>query len=197
MEITVVEMTQVVDDPVVIRCGSCGGLQPEIELADLIVTQGAVRIEQTSQEFVEPGYPAVASAEVMLGLIQAAAEHTVPHHVGLTATAGGFYAAQGREVGPYRPRSAGVVDRLAAQRVLNMEMEASCLLTLASVGGFRAGVVCAVYGSRHSHGFLDDKGRATAERRCLDVGLRALELVEDMDAARGASPHWHPGITTT
>ncbi len=197
MEITIVEMTQVVEDPVVVRCGSCGGLQPEIELADLIITQGSVRIEQTSQQYVEPGYPAVASAEVMLGLIQASAETKVPHHVGLTATAGGFYAAQGREVGPYGGREKGVVERLVAQRVLNLEMEASCLLTLASVGGFRAGVVCAAYGSRYSHGFLDDDGRASAERRCLDVGLRALELVEEMDAARGAAPHWHPGITSS
>ena len=50
MEITIIEMTRVVDDPVVVRCGSSGGLQPQIALADLIVTQGAVRLEHTSQE---------------------------------------------------------------------------------------------------------------------------------------------------
>ena len=193
-EITLIEMSQVVQDPVLVRCGSCGALQPEIDLGALVVSQACVRLEQTSQQFVEPGYPAVASAEVLLGLIQAADELGATHHVGLTATAGGFFGAQGRTVGPFVPRTDGLVDRLATQRVLNLEMEASCLLTLASLGGFRAGVVCAAYANRDADSFLDDSGRAAAERRCLDVGLRALDLVEDMDAQRGARPHWHPGM---
>lgn len=194
MEITVVEMMQVVEDPVVIRCGSCGALSPGIELGDLIVSQGCVRLEQTSAQFVEPGYPAVASAEIMLALVQSASEAQVRHHVGITATAGGFFGAQGRSVGPFAPREAGLVERLARQRVMNLEMEASCLLTLATLGGFRAGVVCAAYANRDADAFMNDEGRGLAETRCLDVGLRALDLVEQMDAARGDAPHWHPGM---
>ena len=69
-------------------------------------------------------------------------------HLGLTATAPGFYGAQGRPI-PHLPlRYPDLADRLAAQGIVNFEMEASALLVFAQLAGCRAGVVCMAYAHR-------------------------------------------------
>ena len=69
-----------------------------IALGDLVISTGSVRLETTTNYFVHDGYPAVASYNVVLALVEAAARLGHPQHVGLTATAPGFYGAQGRPI---------------------------------------------------------------------------------------------------
>ncbi len=193
-EIAVVELAQITRAPVMIRCGSTGGLQADMKLGELAITQGCVRREQTSLGFVESGYPAFAHHEVVLALIQSAEEAGHTFSAGITATAAGFFAAQGRNIPGFPPQSAEVIDSLVRQGVRNLEMEASCLLTLASLRGIRAGAVCAVYATRHDNVFIGDDDRHAAEGRCIDTGLRALHHIASMDDVRGDRPHWHPGL---
>jgi uridine phosphorylase len=193
-EIAVVELCQCVEDPVMIRCGSSGALQEEIALGDLVISSGAFRLETTSLAFVGEGYPAIAHPEVLLALIEAAHESSRPFHVGITATAPGFYGAQGRAVPGFPSRRRGIADALARQGVKNLEMETSCLFTLASLRGFRAGAVCAAYASRARNQFIDEATRGAAEHACTSTGLRALHLVARMDGERGDRPHWYPGL---
>ncbi len=67
VEIVVAEILAIVDRPTFIRVGSCGALQPEIQLGDLVISSGAVRLEATTSFFVHDGYPAVADYEVDAG----------------------------------------------------------------------------------------------------------------------------------
>jgi uridine phosphorylase len=193
-EIAVIELCQCVENPVMIRAGSSGALQDDIELGDLVISRGAYRIENTSLQFVGEGYPAVADAEVMLALIEAAEESGRAHHVGITATAPGFFGAQGRVIPGFPARHPDVAEQLARQGIKNLEMETSCLLTLASLRGFRAGAVCAAYANRPRNTFIDEAARDRAELDCTRTGLRALHLIARMDRERGARRHWHPGL---
>ncbi|HEY3522918.1 MAG TPA: hypothetical protein VGK63_04385, partial [Candidatus Limnocylindrales bacterium] len=63
VEIVVAEILAITEHPTFIRVGSCGSLQPEIGLGELIITSGAVRLEATTSFFVHDGYPAVADYE--------------------------------------------------------------------------------------------------------------------------------------
>jgi len=52
-----------------IRVGSCGGIQPEMALGDLVITTGAVRQEGTTSEYVRedsPPSPTIASSRPSL-----------------------------------------------------------------------------------------------------------------------------------
>ncbi len=192
-EIAVVELCQLVAAPTMIRCGSSGGLDPSLALGDLVIASAAYRLESTSLQYVGEGYPATAHPEVLLSLVQAAEELGHPHRVGITATASGFYGAQARQVPGFPNRHPSLVDDLARQGVLNLEMETSCLFTLASLRGFRAGAVCAVYADRHHGRFVDAVQKHAAEGRCIDTALRALHLAEERLRERGGSALWHPG----
>lgn len=184
MEIAMVEMAALQSSGIVIRMGSCGGLQPTTALGDLVISLGAVRLESTTTAYVPEGFPAVADPELVIALRDASRRAGFTHHVGITATAAGFYGAQGRSIGPFRSRHAGVVEHLTGCGVLNLEMECSALFTMATLAGWRAGAVCAVYANRLDDTALDSAGRHEAEARCMAVAADAL----DQAAQRRSSP---------
>lgn len=193
-EIALVELSQVVKQPTFIRIGTSGGLQKECAIGDLVISSGAVRLENTSTQFVHSGYPAVAHHEVVMALIQAAANHKAAHHVGLTATAPGFYGAQGRTTPHFKPLNPEIPAQLAEQNVMNFEMEASCLFTLSTLANYRAGAVCVVVANRHANQFSDEKTKKDGEMRAIMVGLEAVVLLAAMDKAKGKSHYWVPSM---
>lgn len=177
-EIAVVEISQIIETATLIRIGSCGALKRGVELADLVISTGAMRLENTTSFYVEAGFPAVPNHQVTQALIDSASQLQFPFHTGLTATAPGFYAPQGRSVPRLTPLYPELPFRLEKMGVTNMEMEASALFVLAHLAGFRAGCVCAVYANRHANKFIDEKTMQLAEERCILVGLRAIKILE-------------------
>ena len=196
VEIVVAEILAITQRPTFIRVGSCGALQPEMGLGDLTITTGAVRLESTTSFFVHDGYPAVADYEAIVALIEAAERLGHRYHVGLTATAPGFFGAQGRPIPQLPIRYPDLAEDMARQRVMNFEMEASALLVLASLARCRAGVVCAVYAKRTTGEFVEGVAEDHSEAACVETGLESLCVLAEMDAQkRGASTdRWRPSL---
>ena len=183
-----------VDAGTFVRVGSCGAIQPGMDVGDLVITSGAVRQEGTSKEYVREDYPAVADHEVVAALVAAAERLGYDYHVGLTMSADSFYAGQGRP-GFEEFRAAGsesLVEELRAANVKNIEMEAAALLTVANVYGLRAGAVCSVYANRITGEF-----RTEGESRAAETASLAVHLLAKMDEAKRAAgvDHWHPGLS--
>lgn len=59
----------------VIRLGTCGGMQLEIEAGDRIVATGAIRQEGTTGQYVYGEFPAVPDFDVALALREASREY--------------------------------------------------------------------------------------------------------------------------
>lgn len=196
MEIVVAEMLAITDHPTFIRVGSSGALQPEIALGDLAITAGAVRLETTTSWFVHDGYPAVADYEAVCALVEAAHRLGHRHHVGITATAPGFFGAQGRPIPRLPIRYPDLAEDMTRQRVMNFEMEASALLVLAGLARCRAGAVCAVYAQRITGDFVVGAARDAAEAACVETGLESLRILADMDRRRieAGTDRWRPSL---
>ncbi len=175
-EIAIVELSRIIDPAkaVLIRIGSSGAISGALRVGDLVVSTGAFRLESTSLAYVDPGFPAIAHHEVVQALVDACEKAGERYFTGITASACGFYGAQGRPVEGLPTKYPDRVDRLAAQRVLNMEMECSTLFTMATLLGMKAGAVCAVFADRQANEFLDAEGRNAAEIRALTAGLEAV-----------------------
>ena len=196
VEIVVAEVLAITERPTFIRVGSCGALQPEMRLGDLVVSTGSVRLESTTSFFVHDGYPAVADHQAILALIEAAERLGHRAHVGLTATAPGFFGAQGRPIPQLPIRYPDLAEEMARQRVLNFEMEASALMVLAGLAGCRAGVVCAVYAQRTTGEFVTGEAKDRAEAACVETGLEGLRILADMDrqVRESAADRWRPSL---
>jgi len=196
VEIVIAEILSITENPTFIRVGSSGALQQEILPGDVVITSGAVRLETTTNWFVSDGYPAVAHHEAVVALIEAAERRGHRYHVGITATAPGFYGAQGRPIARLPIRYPDLADDMARQRVMNFEMEASAVLVLAGLAGCRAGAVCAVFAQRVTGTFVTGAAKEAAERACVETGLESLVILADMDRRKveGAAAHWRPSL---
>ncbi|MGZ6338887.1 MAG: nucleoside phosphorylase, partial [Candidatus Limnocylindrales bacterium] len=198
VEIVVAEILAITERPTFIRVGSCGALQPEIGLGELVISSGAVRLEATTSFFVHDRYPAVAHYEAVAALVEAAERLGHRAHVGVTATAPGFFGAQGRPIPQLPIRYPDLAEEMARQRVLNFEMEASALLVLAGLAGCRAGVVCAVYAQRTSGTFVEGGDKDRAEAACVETGLESLLVLAQMERQKRAATtdRWRPSLWT-
>lgn len=196
IEIVLAEILAITSHPAFVRVGSCGVLRQEIGLGELVVTTGAVRLEATTKYFVHEGYPAVADYATVAALLEAAARRGKRVHTGITATAPGFYGAQGRPLPQLPIRYPDLAEEMRRQGVVNFEMEASAVLVLAGLAGCRAGVVCTVFAQRMTGEFLEGEARERAESDCVEVGLEALMVLSEMDrqVREAGAASWRPGL---
>jgi uridine phosphorylase len=196
VEIVLAEVMEITDRPTLVRVGSSGSLQPEIALGDLVISIGAVRLENTTDFYVHPGYPAIAHRDVVSALEAACRRLGFAHHLGLTATASGFYAPQGRAMRTLPVRYPQLAEELRRQGVANLEMESSALFVLASLAGLRAGTICAAYAQRIEGTFLEGAAKEAAEARCIDAGLAGIHLLWEMDRQQDGGPRAGGSATT-
>ncbi|WP_123621235.1 nucleoside phosphorylase [Halorubrum sp. CSM-61] len=177
-----------------IRVGSCGAIQPGMDVGDLVITTGAVRQEGTSDEYVREDYPAAADGEVVSALVAAAERLGHDYHTGVTMSADSFYAGQGRPgfEGFEAAGSDELVEELRDANVKNIEMEASAILTIANVYGLRAGAVCSVYANRVTGEF-----RTEGESRAAETASLAVTLLARMDEVKreAGADRWHAGLS--
>ncbi|MHA1959998.1 MAG: uridine phosphorylase [Candidatus Thorarchaeota archaeon] len=167
-----------------IRVGSCATLKPDIEIGDLIISTGGVRLDGTSKQYVRPEYPASAHYEVVLAMVEAAENLGLNYHLGITASTDSFYLGQSRPgfEGYTQSMSDSLLDDLQRANVANFEMEAATLFTLANIYGFRSGAVCAVYANRVRNEF-EVKG----EEDVISCGNEAVRILAEMDEEKSAA----------
>jgi uridine phosphorylase len=182
--IAIVEAANCVTPVTFIRLGTCGALQADIAVGDLVITASARRDENTTHAYAPADFVPQAAPEVLAALTAAAVNLKAPYHVGLTCTTADFYAGQGREAPGFPGLDPHKLARLSQTGVLNLEMEMSAYLTLAAVSTYRirAGGVCLVLNNRLTgQGILTAHARRRAEQRLIDVGLEALTILAATD----------------
>jgi DeoD family purine-nucleoside phosphorylase len=117
-----------------IRVGTCGGLQPDHKLGDMIVALSAVPADSTAMHLVanEPHCP-TGSWSLIHGAVHAAKEMGQKLHVGPIVSSDLFYNPD-----------EGQYERWSKRGVLAVEMEAAALFTVGALRGVQAGCLLTV-----------------------------------------------------
>ncbi len=182
--IAIVEAANCVNPVTFIRLGTCGALQRGIEVGDLVITESSWCREGTTASYIPADFVPHADPDVVAALTEAAESRKAPYHVGLTCTTGDFYAGQGRAAPGFPAPDPKFFQTLTERGVLNMEMEMAVYMALAAVSTYRirAGGACLVLDNRESEaGFTSIKDKRRGEKRLIEVGLRALEILARRD----------------
>jgi uridine phosphorylase len=178
----------------IIRVGTTGALQDGMNCGELVINEASVRMDGTSRLYVRDEFPAAASYEATLALVEACDLTGLRCHVGIGATAGSFFAGQGRaSFGGYkRSGTDEMVTDLQQANVLNFEMEAAALFTLSRLFGIRSGAVCAIVANRVTGEWAEEDG---IENACL-AGAEAVRLLHTWDQKKLAAGkrYFHPGL---
>ena len=83
-----------------LRVGTCGGMQEDVLGGDLVIANGAIRMEGTSHEYAPPEYPAVSDFTVTNALAHAAEKNQFRYHVGVVQSKDSFFGQHEPEVMP-------------------------------------------------------------------------------------------------
>ena len=122
-----------------IRVGTCGGMQDDVCGGDIVIANGAIRMEGTSREFAPIEYPAVPDVTVMNALIDAAKEAGTKYHVGVVQCKDSFFGQHEPEI---MPVSYELTDKWQAwlrMGCLASEMESAALFIAGSFLRVRVG----------------------------------------------------------
>ena len=112
-----------------IRVGTCGALQKNIDIGDLIIPIAACRGEGTSRQYVPLPFPAVAHPDVVNVLRKTAPDA----HTGMIWTEDTFYISDS--------------EYWSSLGILAVEMECASLFTVSSLKKARTGAILAVDGN--------------------------------------------------
>jgi uridine phosphorylase len=162
-----------------VRIGSCGALQKNIALGDLIFACGAVRDDGASRAYVDVRYPAVPDTALLCHCIAAAKDQGWPGPTGVVHSHESFY-----------------IDTNAAEEahwskcgVLGADMETAALFTIGRLRGVRTASILnnvVLYGQDTVDAIGDYAGgedmTAVGERREIAVALEALYRLAQEEA---------------
>jgi len=123
-----------------IRVGSTGALQPEVKIGDVVISTASMRNDGTTPFYVKAGFPAVADHFLTNALIESAIELREERgyglHVGISASDDAFYGETPEHI-----------RMLSGHKLVNVEMEAAAIFTIAHMRGLKAAMVCGVSGN--------------------------------------------------
>ncbi|MCW8346680.1 MULTISPECIES: uridine phosphorylase [Vibrio] len=159
-----------------LRVGTTGAIQPDVNVGDMIVTTGSVRLDGASLHFAPMEFPAVADFDVATAMKQAAIEAGSTVHTGVTASSDTFYPGQERYdtfSGRVVRRFQGSMDEWQQMGVLNFEMESATLLTMCASSGLKAGCVAGVIINRTQKETPDHDTLKKAETRSIKIVVEA------------------------
>lgn len=120
----------------VIRVGTTGALQEDIEIGDMVVATGAAKDEGTTRRYEKDTYPAVPDYHVLSALVDSAQNNDEDVHVGPIASDDAFYAETDEYVRSWEEAN-----------ILSVEMEAAAVFSVARRKGMRSGAICTVDGN--------------------------------------------------
>ncbi|MDR0397385.1 MAG: uridine phosphorylase [Oscillospiraceae bacterium] len=169
-----------------IRVGTCGGMQPEVAVNDVVIAQAAIRFDGTSKEYIPVEFPAVADYSVLRALDLASRSLGDGVHIGVVQCKDSFYGQHEPERMPERDMLLSRWRAWTQAGCLASEMESATLFILGSVLKARAGAVLAVAGNQVNRKGLpgvEFLGTEPAIRIAVE-GLRIL-IREDKDERRG------------
>jgi uridine phosphorylase len=122
-----------------LRVGTCGGMQLDVMSGDIVIAQGAIRMEGTSKEYAPIEFPAVANLDVLNAMIDGARAVNAPYHVGVVECKDAFYGQHNPEIMPVSYELLNKWEAWIRMGCLASEMESAALFTVGSFLRVRVG----------------------------------------------------------
>jgi uridine phosphorylase len=159
-----------------IRIGSCGALQPHLQIGDLVIASGAVRNDGASYAYINKAYPAIPDTELLFHVIQAAKKTGAQNYTGIVRCHDSFYTDKEQEIDKY----------WSEKGILASDMETAALFVIGGLRGVKTASILNVVVEKEGdleggiNDYIDEKNRSKRGEE-LEI-LTALEAIVSYDS---------------
>ncbi|MGX7013410.1 nucleoside phosphorylase [Vagococcus silagei] len=108
----------------IIRVGSCGAMQSDFKLGEIMVVSGVVRDDGTTKNYVPESFPAIPDSEL---LCAACTQHDIAVHIGIGRSHDSFYNDNNADIEAF----------WSNHHVLGADMESGALYVLGQLRGIK------------------------------------------------------------
>lgn len=164
-----------------LRVGTCGGMQLDVKGGDIVIANGAIRMEGTSKEYAPIEYPAVPNVQVMNAMIEAAKMKEISHHVGVVQCKDSFFGQHEPEVMPVSYELENKWQAWLRMGCLASEMESAALFIAGSFLRVRVGSCFLVVANqeRAKQGLPNDQAHDT--ETAIITAVEAIRILIKQD----------------
>ena len=157
-----------------IRVGTSGGMQLNVNSGDLVIAQAAIRQEGTSKEYVPIEFPAVANIDLVNALRLSAYELGYPYHTGIVQCKDSFYGQHSPERMPVSYELENKWQAWIKAGCLASEMETAALYTVSQVLGLNAAAVLLVVWNQEQENIGIKQDNNFDTEKAIKVAIEAI-----------------------
>lgn len=168
-----------------IRIGTCASVSPKVEIGDIVIPNGAVRMEGVGSHYLPVEFPAVPDFYLLKELEKAAQKLGYKYNVGVSITKASFYSQNAPETKPVAYEIINKWNAYEAGGATSTEMESAPLFLIAGCLGIRAATVL-VSATNYKKYSNDAKSYPRDwEHRAIETGIEAMRAVIKHDREKG------------
>lgn len=164
---------------VAIRMGTIMGLKDGM-LGKLLIPNGAMRMESTSDTYVPKSFPAVASLDLVNCMNKSVLQNNRQYINGITCTMDGFYS-QMRESRLSKKMKTDILntfDEIEKYNISGVDMETSCMLVLGNLMNIKVCSVTMTTVLRNLKEVLEGDDRLKAEQDLCKIVLDGIAIYD-------------------
>lgn len=166
------------------RVGTAGAMQPETQPGDIAIVNAAIRDEGTGLHYLPMEFPAVADLDLTNGLVSAAQDLGLRHHVGVSQSKDSFYGQHSPDSMPVGPHLKDRWDAWVKGGCLVSEMECATLYLVGSTRRVRTGGVMMVMGHHDFSPMTEQEKDASQVGNLIPVAIEGMRQMIATDKAR-------------
>lgn len=166
-----------------LRVGTCASTSEKVSLGDVVIPNGAVRMEGVSTHYLPIEYPAVPDFQVVKAVEQAAQKLKFPYNVGVTITKASFYTQTTPETKPVGPELVYKWQAYEKGGATSTSMECSVLFCVGASLGIRTSSVMISATNFGEYSNDADDYPSGWEERAIEVGIEAMKIMIRKDKA--------------
>ena len=164
------------------RVGSCASTSPKVSIGDIVIPNGAVRMEGVADHYVPVEFPPVPDMDLVEHLETAVKKLGYPYNIGVTICKASFYTQMAAETKPFGYELVNRWNSYEKGGATSTEMESSTLFVIGEWLRIRTATV--LISATNYKNYSNDKsknGPGQYEHRAIEVAIEAMRQIIQND----------------
>ena len=161
--------------------GTCTSVSPKVSVGDVVIPNGAVKMEGVSGHYLPVEFPSVPDFQMLKAIEQAAINLELPYNVGITITKASFYTQTSPRT---KPVGSELIDKWESYKkggAISSSMESAPLFAVGASLGIRTSCVMVSVTNYESGKIKEGAEMVNVEDRAIRTAIEAMRIIIKKD----------------